>query len=78
LPKQWTDEQRAEQAERCRAIQPWQYSTGPRTKRGKKRSSMNAKKPASAGLYLALLEAGDYRLARLVFRRIFRPSRSAR
>ncbi len=38
----WTEERRAAQAERIRALKPWLKSTGPKTKAGKKRSSKNA------------------------------------
>ncbi len=38
----WTPERRAAQAERIRAQKPWEHSTGPRTKSGKKRVSKNA------------------------------------
>lgn len=38
----WTPERRAKQAEAIRRWQPWNKSTGPRTKEGKARSSRNA------------------------------------
>ena len=38
----WTPERRAKQAEAIRLWQPWNESTGPRTKDGKARSSRNA------------------------------------
>ena len=44
MPRQWTPEQRAAQAARIRANKPWEKSTGPVTKTGKKRSSQNALK----------------------------------
>lgn len=44
MPRIWTDEQRAAAAERIRASKPWEKSTGPRTSRGKKKSSQNAVK----------------------------------
>jgi hypothetical protein len=75
MPREWSDKQRAEQAERCRQNQPWRYSTGPRTKQGKTKSSMNAKKPASVSMLFAASDYGDYRLARCIRRRLFRPSR---
>jgi hypothetical protein len=59
-------------AETIRRVRPWLRSTGPRTAAGKRRSRYNARKPASAELYLAALEAGDYHLARLIWRRLFR------
>jgi hypothetical protein len=40
----WTPERRAKQAEAIRNWQPWNKSTGPRTKEGKARSSRNADK----------------------------------
>lgn len=40
----WTPERRAKQAEAIRRWQPWDKSTGPRTKEGKARSSRNADK----------------------------------
>lgn len=40
----WTPERRAKQAEAIRRWQPWNKSTGPRTKGGKARSSRNADK----------------------------------
>lgn len=44
MPRIWTQEQRAAQAARIRANKPWEKSTGPVTKAGKKRSSRNALK----------------------------------
>ncbi|MGZ9097931.1 MAG: hypothetical protein ACXW30_06510 [Micavibrio sp.] len=44
MPRKWTPEQRAAQAARIRALKPWEKSTGPVTKSGKKRSSQNALK----------------------------------
>lgn len=40
--KGWSEERRKAQAERCRAQKPWEHSTGPKTARGKERSSLNA------------------------------------
>jgi len=40
----WTPERRAKQAEAIHRWQPWNKSTGPRTKKGKARSSRNADK----------------------------------
>ena len=42
MPRTWTPEQRAAAAERIRQNKPWEKSTGPRTRAGKKRSSKNA------------------------------------
>lgn len=39
--RQWTDEQRAQQAALIRQWQPWKYSTGARTPEGKAASSRN-------------------------------------
>lgn len=44
MPRIWTDEQRAAAAERIRKTRPWEKSTGPRTRAGKKRASRNARK----------------------------------
>ncbi len=44
MPRIWTQEQRDAQAARIRANKPWEKSTGPVTKAGKKRSSRNALK----------------------------------
>jgi hypothetical protein len=38
----WTPERRAAQAERCRELQPWRTSTGPKTPKGKRKSSLNS------------------------------------
>ena len=40
--RNWTPEQRQQQAERIRTWSPWQQSTGPRTAEGKARASRNA------------------------------------
>ena len=40
--RNWTPEQRQQQAERIRAWSPWERSTGPRTAEGKARASRNA------------------------------------
>ena len=40
--KGWTEERRKAQAERIRQNKPWEKSTGPKSKAGKARSSMNA------------------------------------
>ena len=44
MGKGWTDERRAKAAERIKHTRPWEKATGPRTEKGKKRSSMNALK----------------------------------
>lgn len=41
MARQWTDEQRARQADLIRSWQPWTRSTGARTPEGKRISSMN-------------------------------------
>ncbi len=48
--RHWTTEERQRQAELVRGWQPWQKSTGAKTKAGKERSKMNAVKH---GLYSA-------------------------
>ncbi len=40
----WTAEARKKQAARCKRVQPWRKSTGPKTSTGKIRSAMNAYK----------------------------------
>lgn len=40
--RNWTPEQRQQQAERIRAWSPWERSTGPRTADGKATASRNA------------------------------------
>jgi len=42
MSKGWSPERRAAQAARCRQNKPWQKSTGPKTKEGKARASINA------------------------------------
>ena len=42
--KGWTPERRAAQRERILANRPWENSTGPRTRQGKKRASQNSYK----------------------------------
>ena len=44
MSKGWTQERRRAQAERCRQNKPWKNATGPRTREGKARSSLNAYK----------------------------------
>ena len=44
MPRTWTPEQRAAQAAHIHATKPWEKSTGPRSKAGKKRASRNAVK----------------------------------
>lgn len=39
----WTPERRAAQAQRCRQLQPWVHSTGPKTEVGKARASLNSR-----------------------------------
>ena len=45
--RQWTLEQRQQQAKKIRQWQPWTQSTGARTQEGKAVSSQNAFKPDS-------------------------------
>lgn len=42
MARQWTEAQKARQAELIRSLQPWKQSTGPRTPEGKKVSAQNA------------------------------------
>lgn len=42
MARKWTDEQKAQQAEKIRQWQPWTKSTGAKTIEGKARSSRNA------------------------------------
>ncbi len=44
MPRQWTPEQRAQQAEKIKQWQPWANSTGARTPEGKAVASRNAYK----------------------------------
>lgn len=44
MKRQWSEKRRKEQAARCSQNQPWKHATGPKTKEGKARSSMNAYK----------------------------------
>ena len=44
MPRQWTDEQRAEASKRAILHQPWKKSTGPRSITGKKKSARNSYK----------------------------------
>lgn len=38
----WSEERRQRQAKLIRDTRPWEHSTGPRTEKGKRRSSRNA------------------------------------
>lgn len=42
MPREWTVEQRQQQAEAIRSRKPWEQSTGPRTPLGKVKVSQNA------------------------------------
>jgi hypothetical protein len=42
MPRTWTPEQKAAQAEKIRRWKPWENSTGPKTLEGKERAKMNA------------------------------------
>jgi len=55
--RQWTEERRKAQAERCRRNKPWKNATGPKTKAGKARASMNAYKHGGDPRYRALVKA---------------------
>ncbi len=54
MPRQWTDEQRQTQAERCQQLQPWKHSTGPKSVAGKRKVSQNPRKSASYEMAEAL------------------------
>jgi len=43
MPNGWTDERRAAYSRMMKARQAWAHSTGPRTKKGKKRACRNPK-----------------------------------
>lgn len=38
----WTEERRKKQSELMKRLKPWEKSTGPRTRKGKARASLNA------------------------------------
>ena len=61
MPRKWTDEQRAAQAERCRANRPWEHSTGPRTTEGKRKVSQNGCKAADWDMWFSAWLACDSR-----------------
>ena len=42
MPRKWTPEQKAAQAEKIKNWKPWEKSTGPKTRGGKRRARMNA------------------------------------
>ena len=44
MTRKWTPEERRRQAQIIRQTKPWQHSTGPGSKRGKKISAQNAYK----------------------------------
>ena len=48
--RNWTPEQRRQQAERIRAWSPWARSTGPRSAEGKAKASRNAWRGGSRAL----------------------------
>ncbi|RQS22454.1 hypothetical protein DIE00_34090 [Burkholderia sp. Bp8989] len=49
MPRRWTPEQRAAQAEKIRRWKPWERSTGPVSDDGKAASSQNALKHGMRG-----------------------------
>ncbi|OUL68693.1 hypothetical protein CA603_51545 [Paraburkholderia hospita] len=49
MPRRWTPEQRAAQAEKIKRWKPWERSTGPKTDDGKATSSSNALKHGMRG-----------------------------
>ena len=59
-------------------MRPWEHSTGPRTKLGKRKVSRNARKEASWSLWLALSNMGANDQARVIYRRLLRRERAKR
>lgn len=55
--RNWTPEQRQQQAERIRAWRPWKQSTGPRSAEGKATASRNAWKGGVRPMLLELARA---------------------
>jgi hypothetical protein len=66
-----TEQHRQQARDRIMRVKPWAKSTGPVTEKGKKRSRMNAKKPASVAAYFSAATPAE---ARLVWRRMGRRS----
>ena len=54
--RNWTPEQRQQQAERIRAWSPWERSTGPRSTEGKAKASRNAWKGGARALFRELAQ----------------------
>ena len=48
MARHWTKAERERQATLINQWKPWQYSTGPRTRQGKKCSALNAQKSITA------------------------------
>ena len=44
LRRPWAPEDRQRQRQNCRHLEPWQFSTGPRTTAGKKRAAANGRR----------------------------------
>ena len=44
MARHWTESERNQQAMLIKKWQPWQHSTGPRTRKGKMQSALNAQK----------------------------------
>jgi len=55
--RNWTPEQRRQQAEKIRAWSPWARSTGPRSAEGKAKASCNAWKGGSRPMLRDLARA---------------------
>ena len=55
--RSWTPDQRQAQAERIKAVRPWERSTGPRTVEGKQVASKNAWKGGSREMLRAVARA---------------------
>ena len=57
--RNWTPEQRQQQAERIKAWSPWKQSTGPRSAEGKARASLNAWRDGTREMLRALSQLLD-------------------
>jgi len=57
----WTEERKAKQSAMIQAWKPWKHSTGARTKQGKNKSKMNARRITMMGLYRRMCKLCYYR-----------------
>ena len=78
MPRYWTNEERARQAEICRQNRPWEASSGPRTPEGKARSSRNAYKGDPVKRARRALRAGNPKLALRIISRHCQVQRESR